>query len=180
MTFEYDLKIKTAMRDQMPKESNIPFNNGDSVIYFDNKIKRKRVGNIIAQEVTSTRVSRGAGIHKVATRELQHNTAQRMEETDNEQASASSDAESIPEAIPRQKKRKTKKEQKEGKTITEPSKKEVLRWQKTKDAEEQQREEEEGRDRVINETPWSEDEGPVTEPVHPQMMQPRRYEHVKF
>jgi len=39
---EYDNKLKIAMRDRLPKESDIPFNIGDSVIYFNNRVKRKR------------------------------------------------------------------------------------------------------------------------------------------
>ena len=66
---KYDLKIKTAMQDRMPKESNIPFNNGDSVIYFDNKIKRKRGGNIIAQEGPSTWVS-SKGRHTLSSNKI--------------------------------------------------------------------------------------------------------------
>jgi len=87
----------------------------------------------------------------------------------------------IPEPVPRSKKRKTKKEAKIEEEIPKVPEKEVLQWQKTADVRNETREEVDNRNRTtIDETLWSEDEGPVTEPIHPQYLRPRRYKHVDF
>ena len=140
------------------------------------------MGKIVAQDGPATLVSSGAGLNKVSTRELQHNALLRYEEKDDEATDSSpprdedkangatdtSDVESIPEA---------RLEASLGEEIPEIHEVEVRKWQKTKDAEDEmslRHEIDEGNGIRIAETIWSDVEGPVTEPIHPQFMRPRR------
>jgi len=102
---EHDYRLKTAMKDRLPKETNIAFGIGDDVTFRDGKDGKLHDGRIVGFEGPTALIKWGNSDRRVPSRELLPRRQIRQDpdsETDSETEDESdSETESIPEIIPK-------------------------------------------------------------------------------
>jgi hypothetical protein len=102
---EHDYRLKTAMKDRLPKETNIAFGIGDDVTFRDGKDGKLHDGRIVGFEGPTALIKWGNCDRRVPSRELLPRRQIRQDldsDTESETEDESeSESESIPEIIPR-------------------------------------------------------------------------------
>jgi len=193
---ECDVRIKTAMKDNLPRNVDVIFDIGDDVVFKDGKDGKNHVAKIVGFEGPTALLRWGNMDRKVPKRELLPNyeihtledeesqdieTEEKQENAGREKRrkgssiASSSGEESDMEIIPEIRPRKRGRPRKQKEIIPEISEKKVVREEKRKRMEKEEDEPEEPTEQL-----WSEDEDETHKKKNHKLTLPNLFKHIKM